>query len=134
MKLTLPDTNGGWIKYEGNPILGNKETGTCFDVLVLKDEKGFCMHFSWRLKRALAVANSSDGIHWSAPEIYMQADEELGWMDDLNRNCVLEHDGQWHMWFTGQARGYSWIGYAVSEDCRHWKRVSDQPVLYSERP
>lgn len=134
MKQTFPETSGGWIKYEGNPVLGNKETGTCFDVLVLKNEKGFSMHFSWRPKRALAVANSSDGIHWSAPEIYMQADEELGWMDDLNRSCVLEHDGQWHMWFTGQARGYSWIGYAVSDDCRHWKRMSDQPVLYSERP
>ena len=64
----------------------------------------------------------------------MEHDPECGWMDDLNRNCVLKRGDQWHMWFTGQARGYSFIGYAVSDDGMNWKRVSDQPVLYSERP
>ena len=134
MKLNLPETNGGWKKYEGNPVLGNEEIGTCFDVLVLENGQGYDMHLSWRPKKALAVSRSTDGISWSDPEIYMNHDPECGWMDNLNRHCVLWHDGKWHMWFTGQARGYSWIGYATSDDGMHWKRVSDQPVLYSERP
>lgn len=134
MKLNLPETNGGWKKYEGNPVLGNAELGTCFDVLVLESEQGYDMHFSWRPKKALAVCRSTDGIHWSDPEIYMEHDPECGWMDNLNRHSILYHEGKWHMWFTGQARGYSWIGYATSDDCKNWKRVSDQPVLYSERP
>jgi len=134
MKLNLPETNGGWKKYEGNPVLGNAELGTCFDVLVLKNEQGFDMHFSWRPKMALAVCRSADGVNWSDPQIYMEHDPECGWMDNLNRHSILRHNGKWHMWFTGQARGYSWIGYAVSDDGMNWKRVSDQPVLYSERP
>ena len=54
-------------------------------------------------------------------------------MDNLNRHCLLQHEGKWHMWFTGQARGYSWMGYATSEDGMHWKKL-DQPVIVSERP
>ena len=104
MKLNFPETNGGWKKYEGNPVLGNAELGTCFDVKVLKDEKGYTMHFSWRPKKALAKCVSPDGIHWSAPQIYMEHDPACGWMDNLNRNCVLKRGDQWHMWFTGQAR------------------------------
>jgi len=134
MKLQFPETAGGWKKYEGNPVLGNSEMGTCFDILVLKDADGYTMHFSWRPQKALALCRSRDGIHWSEPEICMQADPACGWMDDLNRNCVLKREDGWHMWFTGQARGYSWIGYAVSEDGLHWNRVGDQPVLFSERP
>lgn len=134
MKLNLPETSGGWKKYKGNPVLGNRDLGTCFDVLVLKSENGYDMHFSWRPKKALAVTKSADGIHWSYPEITMEHDPECGWMDNLNRNSVLKLKDKWHMWFTGQARGYSWIGYATSNDGMHWTRVGDQPVLYSERP
>ena len=41
MKLNFPETNGGWKKYDGNPVLGNEKLGTCFDVLVLKDGKDY---------------------------------------------------------------------------------------------
>lgn len=134
MKQRYPETNGGWKKYEGNPVLGNEKLGTCFDVQVLKDEDGYTMHFSWRPQKALAMCRSTDGIRWSDPEIYMKHDPGCGWMDDLNRNCVLRIGDKWHMWFTGQARGHSWIGYAVSDDGVGWSRVGDQPVLFSERP
>ena len=38
------------------------------------------------------------------------------------------------MWYTGQARGRSWIGYAVSQDGKTWQRMSDKPVLSGEKP
>ena len=38
------------------------------------------------------------------------------------------------MWYTGQARGKSWIGYATSEDGKSWKRESDKPVLSADKP
>ena len=134
MRMTFPETNGGWKKYEGNPVLGNKDIGTCFDVLVLPANGGYDMHFSWRPRKALAVVHSEDGIRWTEPEVYFESDASCGWMDDLNRHCILFRNGLWHMWFTGQARGYSWIGYATSKDARHWERYGDQPVLWSERP
>ena len=74
MKLNLPETNGGWKKYEGNPVLGSAELGTCIDVLVLKSEQGYDMHFSWRPKKSLAVCRSTDGVNWSDPEITGKAE------------------------------------------------------------
>ena len=43
----LPETNGGWQKYENNPVLGGK-LGTCFDVAVLQGKRVYKMYFSWR--------------------------------------------------------------------------------------
>jgi sucrose-6-phosphate hydrolase SacC (GH32 family) len=134
MKQVYPETSGGWKKYNGNPVLGGPEMGTCFDVFVIREAGEFQMHFSWRPKGSLAVCRSTDGIHWSEPEILLEPNPDSGWEDRLNRNCVVRREDEWHMWYTGQAGGNSWIGYATSKDGHHWTRVSDQPVLYSERP
>ena len=37
------------------------------------------------------------------------------------------------MWYTGQARGYSFIGLAESDDGIHFTRVSDDPLIIPER-
>jgi predicted GH43/DUF377 family glycosyl hydrolase len=38
------------------------------------------------------------------------------------------------MWYTGQAKGQSWIGYATSKDGKTWARASERPVLTPEQP
>lgn len=126
--------NNKFIKYENNPVLGSKELGTCFDVYVTKENEKYRMDFSWRPKKALAVTFSDDGIHWEEPQITLSFDETTGWEDDVNRNCVLKVDGKYKMWYTGQARGHSFIGYAESDDGICFKRVLKEPVLISERP
>lgn len=120
-------------KSPNNPIYGSKSTGTLFDVLVQKEDGRFRMDFSWRSKKALAVAFSDDGSHWSDPQITLHCDPNTGWEDNNNRNCVVRIGDTWHMWYTGQARGYSFIGYAKSDDGLHFVRVIDEPVLISER-
>ena len=76
-------------KSPNNPIYGSKSTGTLFDVLVQKEDGRFRMDFSWRPQRALAVAFSDDGTHWTAPQITLGCDPTTGWEDNNNRNCVL---------------------------------------------
>ena len=61
------------------------------------------MDFSWRAKRALAVAFSDDGINWSEPSITLGADKTSGWEDRVNSNCVLKIGDRYKMWYTGQA-------------------------------
>lgn len=122
-----------FIKYENNPVLGSKELGTCFDVYVTRENDRYRMDFSWRSKKALAVTFSDDGINWEEPQITLQNNLESGWEDDINRNCVLKIDGKYKMWYTGQARGYSFIGYAESDDGLHFYRPLNEPVLISER-
>jgi hypothetical protein len=43
-------------KSPNNPIYGNAELGTIFDVLVQKENGRFRMDFSWRPQKSLAVA------------------------------------------------------------------------------
>jgi predicted GH43/DUF377 family glycosyl hydrolase len=123
-------TGGGWEKFPGNPVLGG-QYGTCFDICVLRDQDKFRMWLSWRPKKSIAVSESSDGIHWSAPQAVLPPNPASGWEDDMNRPVVVTRGGKYHMWYTGQyalghigenehADGHSAIGYAVSDDGIHW--------------
>ena len=119
-------------KYEKNPVFGNVETGTTFDAYVWKDDGKYRMDFSWRTKKACAVTFSDDGINWGEPVITLEADKTTGWEDDINRNCVIKVNGVYKMWYTGQAKGRSYIGYAVSNDGINFIRVSETPVMIAE--
>ena len=122
-------------KDPGNPVYGGAETGTLFDVYVTRTEAGCLrMDFSWRPERALAVAFSEDGLTWTPPRVTLPADPESGWEDDVNRNCVLKVGGRYRMWYTGQARGRSWIGCAQSGDGLTFTREGSGPVLTPELP
>jgi len=126
-------TSAGWRKYEGNPVLGGK-LGTCFDVAVLKDKDCYRMYFSWRPKRSVAIVESSDGIHWGEPRIVLGPNPQSGWEGRINRPVVVKRKDEYDMWYTGQSRDRSWIGYATSDDGVTWKRTSDKPVLSAEEP
>lgn len=133
------DTTGGWVKYEKNPILGGS-LGTIFDVSVLKDDDGlYRMYNSWRDQKSIALSVSKDGFNWTTPVICFPFNNETGWEFDVNRPTIIRQGGKYHMWYTGQigagkSDGYSWIGYATSEDGKLWLRTSDKPVLSPELP
>jgi hypothetical protein len=56
------ESESGWVKYSGNPVLGG-QYGTCFDISVLVEGSKYKMWVSWRPKKSVAITNSSDGIH-----------------------------------------------------------------------
>src|ERR1700746_2136738 len=122
------ETAGGWRKYEGNPVLGGS-LGTCFDVALLREGTKYRMWFSWRPKKSVALVESADGIHWSEPEIVLGPNPESSWEDEINRPVLVKRADGYHLWYTGQSRGSSRIGYAKSTDGRSWARASKQPVL-----
>jgi len=122
-----------WIKYKGNPVLGG-QYGTCFDVCVLHESGLYRMWVSWRPKQSVAITESKDGIQWSPPEIVLPPDKSTGWEDDINRPIVVHREDGYHMWYTGQAKGKSKIGYARSSDGRSWVRQSPTPVLEPAAP
>jgi predicted GH43/DUF377 family glycosyl hydrolase len=126
------ETTAGWEKSPANPVLGGK-LGTCFDVSVLKEGDRFRMWFSWRPKASIALTESSNGLRWSKPLIVLSPNKSTGWEDDINRPVVIKEGGGYKMWYTGQAKGRSWIGYAASADGQRWKRMSDRPVLLPEQ-
>ncbi len=127
------ETAGGWVKFEKNPVLGGS-LGTCFDVSVLHEGGKYRMWFSWRPKRSIALVESKDGLAWGEPSIVLGPNKASGWEDDINRPVVITHAGKYRMWYTGHAKGKSWIGYATSKDGKTWERASDRPVLSAEQP
>ncbi|MHC5539507.1 family 43 glycosylhydrolase [Singulisphaera rosea] len=128
-----PKTVAGWTKSPRSPVLGG-ELGTCFDISVLKEGDVYRMWFSWRPKKSVALVESKDGVEWSRPVIVLGPEEKTGWEDDINRPVVIKHEGVYRMWYTGQAKDKSWIGYATSSDGKAWRRASDRPVLAADRP
>jgi predicted GH43/DUF377 family glycosyl hydrolase len=113
-------------------VLGGK-LGTCFDVSVLKEGNTFRMWFSWRPRKSIALVESKDGITWSEPSLVLGPDERTGWEDDINRPVVIKDGRSYQMWYTGQARGRSWIGHATSDDGKTWRRASEAPVLSADQ-
>ena len=125
-------TTAGWVKSPENPVLGGKY-GSCFDISVLHEDGGYRMWVSWRPKQSLALVTSKDGVHWSEPpQLVFGPRAETGWEDDINRPIILKREGLYQLWYTGQAKGHSAIGYATSMDGVTWKRMSDKPVLSAE--
>ncbi|HEV3258844.1 MAG TPA: family 43 glycosylhydrolase [Gemmataceae bacterium] len=123
----------GWVKSQANPVLGGK-LGTCFDVTLLKEGGKFRMWFSSRPRASIALVESKDGVRWGEPAIVLGPHKATGWEDDVNRPVVLRRAGIYHMWYTGQARGHSWIGHATSPDGKQWTRSGTRPVLCPEKP
>jgi hypothetical protein len=72
-------------------VLGRK-LGTCFDVCLLKEGGRYRMWFSWRPKASVALAESTDGIHWSEPVIVLRPNTATDWETDINRPVVLKKD------------------------------------------
>ena len=132
--MKYPPTNGGWIKYENSPVLGSTETGTVFEPFVLEDTHGYRMYFSWRPRKSIAVTTSQDGVNWSDPRIILTPKLDTGWEDDLNRCTVVKREDGYHMWYNGQARGCTWIGYATSPDGYEWTRHGNKPAVRPEYP
>ena len=131
--MSAAETACGWMKYAGNPVLGGA-LGTCFDIAVLHDQGKYRMWFSWRPQKSVARVESEDGFHWSEPRIDLSPDPATGWEEDMNRPVVVRRADGCHMWYTGQASGHSWIGYATSPDGVNWKRMSRKPVLSPDLP
>jgi len=125
-------TRGGWRKHPGNPVLGG-DLGTCFDVAVLHEDDQYSMYFSWRPKSAIARVTSKDGVRWSEP-ILVLGPSDSGWEGRVNRPAVLRRNGVVHLWYTGQTKTRSFIGYATSNDGVHFKRIGNQPVLSPDQP
>lgn len=121
-------------KSAENPIFGNEQTGTVFDAYVWMDEGKYRMDFSWRERKACAVTFSRDGVHWEEPQITLEKNLKSGWEDDINRNCVIKVDGIYKMWYTGQARGHSFLGFAESRDGIHFERKCEEPIMIPEYP
>lgn len=129
---------GNWRRYENNPVLKDN-WGETYDVTVVRTKSKYRMYLSWRSTKSIAFVEGSDGVHWENPTVVLRPDPTTQWEDDVNRQIVVEHDGRYYMWYTGQVSadrakwGKSCIGYAESDDGVHFTRRRE-PVLVPDEP
>src|SRR5690242_9608921 len=73
-------TMGDWIKQADNPVLG---PGYCrqavFDCCVVPLGDRLRMWLSWRDLHSIAVSDSDDGVHWTAPHITLEPEPANAW-------------------------------------------------------
>jgi beta-1,2-mannobiose phosphorylase / 1,2-beta-oligomannan phosphorylase len=120
-------------EIQENPILGPGYTvSALFDMSVMEIETGLRMWLSWRDTASIAVSDSADGVHWTAPRIVLEVDKNIDWESEaINRPHVLKAGDRFYMWYTGQnfTNGRGAIGLAVSDNGLSWTRVGNEPVL-----
>ncbi|WP_327089380.1 hypothetical protein OIE66_01785 [Nonomuraea sp. NBC_01738] len=124
-------TSTGWTKFARNPVLG-KSHGTAFDTSILRENGVYRMWFSWRPHRAIAYAQSVDGVSWTAPRIVLPS---VGgtWEEWVNRPSVSYNArlGVYQLWYTG-IRDVAQVGYATSTDGLTWRRSPRNPVMSAD--
>ena len=117
-------------RHKNNPVLGDKETGILFDPCVIKHEDAYRMFVSRRTSSDVALYESLDGIKWTYVDVALAPSSTDSWDNVVNRASVLRLDESvWYMWYTGQNRGRSAIGLAISTDGVHFSRHGDRPIL-----
>lgn len=132
-------TQGGWVNYEHNPVLGGKY-GTCFDLSMMQENGIIKMWFSWRPKACIGYTESKDGYNWSEPIKVFEPNPGSDWDgDEINRPSVIRVGDTYKMWYSGQMKPYrmdgrSTIGYAESNDGIHWTRKVGKPVMVPDAP
>ncbi|MGB8452078.1 MAG: hypothetical protein WCD89_07070 [Anaerocolumna sp.] len=126
------ETQGGWSKISEAPVLGNSETGTLFDPDVIIQDNTYLMYVSKRSDHSIVLSKSEDGIKWGGLQEVLMPEENSDWEQKVNRANVINKDGIWYMWYTGQADNVSSIGVATSSDGKNFKKFNKNPIIISE--
>lgn len=124
---------GGWKKCKF-PVFGDETTASVFDPYVMQIKNGYRLFVSERKNSGIICADSCDGLSWKKWEVSLEHGAIGSWEERVNRATVCQKDGKWLMWYTGQSRENSAIGFAISEDGIHFKKMNDRPVLKPEKP
>ena len=130
--ISLNKLDEKWEKYNLNPVLGDNKKGSIFDPFVMLDENNlYRMYVSWRKPGKIALSLSEDGINWSELQIVLNKGNSKSWDNIVNRASLIYKDRKYIMWYTGQNKGFSKIGYAVSKNGLNFKKKHN-PVLIPE--
>ena len=130
--IKIKNINEEWEKYKLNPVLGNNKTGTLFDPFVLKHENIYKMYVSWRPLKSIALSTSKDGINWSDLKIVLNPGNNNTWESIINRGSIVILNNKFYLWYTGQYKGISKIGLAISENGNNFTKYQKNPVLIPE--
>ena len=138
-----------WQRDPHNPVFppgpAEFDATACMNPFVLRRGDEYWMFYAGGDKAdhrriCLAIARVGDLTHW----------QRLGPLFDIGGKgafdedwcvlpCVHRIGNHWHLYYTGRSldhdaglQGFRGIGLAVSDDLRHWRKTSTEPVLLGD--
>ena len=90
------------------------------------------MYLSWRIKGSIALSLSKDGINWSNLETVLDKGNKTSQEIIVNRASVVLLNKKFYIWYTGQYKGKSEIGFAISKDGYNFIKYINNPVMIPE--
>ena len=147
-RATAPFRVHAWQRDARNPIFppggGTFDVGRCMNPFVVTHEGEYWLFYAGAdAKRnhriCLATCPVDNLAAWKRHGPLL----DLGGKDSFDEMwcvlpCVQRFGGRWHLYYTGRARvgaglqAFHGIGLATSEDLRHWKKFSPEPVLLGD--
>jgi len=140
--LAYSDDGYTWQNEDSNPVLkiGNDGDFDSWNIRwpdVIYDNGVYKMWYTGSTNGSdwnIGYATSIDGINW---EKYDQNPVFTPGTNDwesysVRLGAVTLKDEEYHLWYDGSNDGFnnnSSIGYARSDDCIHWQRVGEGPIL-----
>ncbi len=138
-------SNGRWAKrgriFVPDDSLDWLRTHAALPCTASVNDSGFDVYFSGRdaANRAHVCrfkCDPADPTHTALDPNPVLSPGSLGAFDDsgVTVSCVVQHDGQWWLYYTGWSLGvtvpfYLAIGLAVSNDGKTFERASEAPIL-----
>lgn len=135
--LSISTEDGEFTRYSNGPIVDRsmKEPHFCASCCVLPGEDIWRMWYlsctGWHMREGkpehhyhIKYAESHDGINWireGLVAIDFANDQEYA----ISRPSVIHDEDRWKMWYSYRGQSYR-IGYAESDDGRHWERFDSQ--------
>ncbi len=140
MRIGYAESKDGihWEKYAGNPVIDLGAWSTCpqsdiWSPSVVFDGAGYKMWYtSFDERMKIGYAESIDGIHWSkytsAP--VLESGISGAWDDrGVWAPCVIFHNSEYKMWYSGWNGDSVRIGFAESRDGINWVKRFPIPAL-----
>jgi hypothetical protein len=139
--------NGGpWLKK--GVVIDNGRANHVNDPSVVKIGETFFLYYTIADKDvvdAIALATSTDGIHWQLKGKVLEPGHPGAWDSLLvGRPSVIHHNGTFHLYYDGRkdlnlgspaqgvpksANSRRFVGLATSMDGLHWRRSARNPVF-----
>jgi predicted GH43/DUF377 family glycosyl hydrolase len=137
---TAPFVSHCWLRDLRNPVLppgpNAFDLTACMNPFAVRQGDEYWLFYAGgdaegRRRICLATAPISDISRWTRHGVVL----ELGAPGKFDENwcvlpCVHRFGEKWHLYYTAMLSPQpTAIGLAVSDDLRHWEKVSDEPVI-----
>ena len=129
-RYDFPSEYNGWRKVGDAPVYGSCKTGTIFDPQVIVHEGRFLMTVSERRSGSIILLVSDDGLQWERKCTLLEPVPGT-WEHVVNRSCLRNVNGMWHLWYTGQNGDKSSVGHLMASTIDEFVRPrNNKPVLF----